>query len=460
MKRSFLFAAVLAAGALIRLWGLGSESLWHDEAWTWYLVRDSLGDLFHRVTSEDAHPPLYFLVAWPWVKFGDSEAILRLPSAILGVASLPLVYLLGRKIGGIGTGLLSMAFIAVSPLHVKYSQEARSYALLFFLCTLSLTLLASIRERPRWIAIGVLSAAILYTEYLGAFFLLGEAALLFAWSRRDRMLARGALRAAVVALVLFLPWIPFAFHHVVTVGGGFWMERTSLRVLGSEFARLLAFPYGFVDTLKTVSWAAFPVAVAVTALLALAAVAMRRRPELRAWGLLVAIPIAAMAVVGLFLPIFCARGLIYVLTPLALLAAAGEARWRPMVAALVLLGTLPGVRFFNRSLERENWRDAVAHVRKKASPGDIVLVDEGFLEVNVHYYWRDPLRVEILGVGERGVSIQEATARAKTRSSVWIVRRTYFEKEPPSLLASDFPILSEGHWQHVGLVHLCRGTER
>lgn len=455
MAHRLLLAGILALAALIRLWGLGGESLWHDEAWTWYLVRDSIGDLLRRVTREDAHPPLYFLLVWPWAKLGDSEAMLRLPSAILGLASLPLVHRLGRAVAGPAAGLLATAFIAVAPLHVKYSQEARSYALLFFLGALSLNLLVS----RRWIALGVASAAILFTEYLGAFFLLGEAALVAAWARRERPLLRGGLKSALVALLLFLPWLPFALRHVFVVGGGFWMARTSPFVLGSEFARLLAFPYGFVDTLRTAGWAAFPAAAALAALLGLASAAFARRPETRPWALVLVVPIAALAAVGLFLPVFCARGLIYVLLPLALLAAAGEApkALRAVAVALILLGTLPGVRFFNPSLEMENWRSAVAHLRTHAGPADLVLVDEGFLEVNVRYYWRGSDAPEILGVGERGVPPAEAAGRARGLPRVWIVRRTYFDRpELAVLLAAEFPAREDSRWHHVGVLRMSR----
>lgn len=450
MNPRLLFGAILAAGAVLRLWGLGGESLWHDEAWTWYLVRDSLGDLLHRVAREDAHPPLYFLVLWPWAKLGDSEAMLRLPSAILGLAALPLVWRLGRALGGDRTGLLAMAIVAVSPLLIKYSQEARSYALLFFLCALSLNLLAD----RRWIALGVVTAAILYTEYLGAFFLLGEAALVGLQARKDPGLPRLALKSSLLAFALFLPWLPSAFHHVFVVGGGFWMKPTSLFVLGSEFSRLLAFPYGFVDTLRTTGWAALPAAAAVATLLGFAANAVARRPESRPWTLPLLVPIAALAAAGLFLPIFCARGLIYVLVPFALLAAAGAPRGRALAVAILLLGTFPGVRFFNPALERENWRDAVAHLRANAKPDDLVLVHEGFLGVNVDYYWRGYDRPEILGVGERGIPLAEGAARARTRPRIWIVRRTY---DPlPDLLAADFPVRQDNRWQHVGVLKMSR----
>jgi hypothetical protein len=208
------------------------------------------------------------------------------------------------------------------------------------------------------------------------------------------------------------------------------MERTSPLVLGSEFARLLAFPYGFVDTLRTIGWTGLPAAAAVAALLGLGTSALVRRPDLRPWALAALVPIVAMAAVGLFIPIFCARGLIYVLAPLAALAAAGSAprALRGIAVAAILLGTLPGVRFFNRALERENWRDAVDSLCRSAAPEDPVLVHEGYLGVNVQYYLREARR-QITTVGEWGMfTLEEIRTHQKSDPVVWVIRRTYSER--------------------------------
>jgi len=161
-----------------------------------------------------------------------------------------------------------------------------------------------------------------------------------------------------------------------------------------------------------------------------------------------------LAAAGFFLPIFCARGLIYVIAPLALLAAAGAPRGRALAVAILILGTLPATRFFTPALERENWRAAVAHLRAHAKPGDLVLVHEGFLQVNVEYYWQGYDRPPLLGVGERGVPIEEAVARARTRPLVWVLRRTY--DELPAPLTADFPVRQDNRWQHVGVLRMSR----
>ncbi len=451
MSPRFLFFGILVAGAALRLWGLGRESLWHDEAWSWYLVHDSIGDLFRRLAREDAHPPLYFLLLWPWAKLGDTEAMLRLPSALLGIASLPLVYRLGRTLAGVREGLVAMAFLAVSPFHVRYSQEARSYALLFFLCLLSLDLLVALRRSPRdrrlWIAMAAVTAAIVYTEYLGVFFILGEIALVVAWGRGDRAFAMRCLTAAAASCVLFLPWAPAAWGHVSQVGGGFWLPKPVPAVLGMEFSRMLVYPHGITATMGTAGslpGALLALCAAVPAVgtlaLGLGASRLARQSELAPWAWATTLPVLLMIAAGFFIPIFCARGLIFVLGPLLALAAVGATalpRTAGRIAiAAVLLSAVPGLASIHGAVHKEDWRAAVGFLRERAAPGDLVLVHEGFLGVNLRYYWRDRGTVEVVEVDQ---GLDEAATMARRHEHTWLVRRAYPARtDPPKFLEGTF----------------------
>jgi 4-amino-4-deoxy-L-arabinose transferase-like glycosyltransferase len=455
---------ILGIGALVRLWNLGAASLWHDESWTWALVRGSPRALLHDLIVSDAHPPLYFLVLWPLSKLGVSEWMLRAPSAFLGIASLPLVFRLGRTVGNVPSGLLAMAFLALAPFHIKYSQEARSYSLLFFLCALSLLILLRLRRSPRsWrVVVGLagVTALIVYTEYLGVFFILGEIALVAAWSKEDRGLARQGLWAALLAFVFFLPWLPFALRHVTSVGGGFWMPRPTPGIVWYEVRQLLAYPHGTWTWLQTLS--ALPLAI-----LALSAPVLGRRKDLWSWVLSALLPVAAQVGVGLRISIFCARGLIYVLAPLVVLAgisAAALAPWaRALAAGGVIVATVPGLRFVHGGQEKEDWRSAVAFLRREASPDDLILVHEGYLDVSVRYYWgeADP-RPEILDA-EKGslmgpaTPLEDVVARARGHRKVWLVRRTYVERpEIPELLGNLFLPPQEHRWRYVSVTRFLR----
>ena len=72
-----------------------------------------------------------------WLHLGQSEAWVRLPAAVFGIASIPVIYLVARKLVGVGAALASAAILAFSPTHVYYSQEARSYTMTILLVMVS-----------------------------------------------------------------------------------------------------------------------------------------------------------------------------------------------------------------------------------------------------------------------------------------------------------------------------------
>src|SRR3954452_2460761 len=130
---------IAAAAVALRFWDLGAQSYWYDEAITVDLVHGSFGHMLAGVHDHEATPPLYFALAWLWAHiFGDSETGLRSLSAVVGVLTVPVAYLVGREVAGRRTAVIVAAFAALSPALIWYSQEARSYALMVLLCALSL----------------------------------------------------------------------------------------------------------------------------------------------------------------------------------------------------------------------------------------------------------------------------------------------------------------------------------
>ena len=74
----------------------------------------------------------------PPIASQDNEFFLRVPSAVLGVLTVPLVYALGRTIGGARLAAVAALFFAIAPFQIRYAQEARMYALLTFLAALTM----------------------------------------------------------------------------------------------------------------------------------------------------------------------------------------------------------------------------------------------------------------------------------------------------------------------------------
>src|SRR5687768_7349691 len=134
LNRWFSLFALLALGLLIRVWHLSGQSLSHDEVTELLIARRGISDIIH---TTDGLPPLYNLLLHASLSLFADDVAGRSLSVLFGMLSIYVVWLLAREIGGDRIGLWTALLIAVSPLHIWYSQEGRAYALYLLLATIS-----------------------------------------------------------------------------------------------------------------------------------------------------------------------------------------------------------------------------------------------------------------------------------------------------------------------------------
>jgi uncharacterized membrane protein len=201
-----------------------------------------------RGTDSENNPPLFFILAWAATQLGDAASLIRLPSLVLGTATIPLAYLLGLRTVGRAPGVVAAAFIAFSPFTVYYSDEGRPYATLAFLTVVSTLALLRALETNRfswWAGYAVSVCAVAYTHNTGIFVLVAQAAWAL-WAHRDRW--RAIVGANVAAAIGFIPWLPYVHgrslwvfdiqarrFHLGTVESG-------LRLLGAPFIPVSELP--------------------------------------------------------------------------------------------------------------------------------------------------------------------------------------------------------------------------
>ena len=214
-----LFAALLLAGSL-RFYGLEIQSLWNDELLSWDSAnRRTLYEVIGGLLSveQEVHPPGYFVFLYFIEEyFGESEWVLRFPSAVAGVLSVLVIYLLGRRLYSRREGLIAALLMAVLWAPVYHSQEVRMYSLLLLFTLLATFFWVSVVRAlehesrvPIYAMFGyVLSAAVAsYLHYFGLY-LIGLQGL---WAT---LLFVGRLRALgyivlvyALVLLLYLPWL-------------------------------------------------------------------------------------------------------------------------------------------------------------------------------------------------------------------------------------------------------------
>lgn len=210
---------VLALGAFFRVHELGEESFDCDELYAVRLQGISLrtvGQVVGRDGFHTNHPPLMTVPYLYWgALFGTSETSIRALPCLLGLVSLVLVYRLGKRVGGPLIGLAAATALALNPLHIAYSREARQYAMLVFL-TLGahLFFLRSLqegrnRDRVVYFAFSLLA---IFTHYFAipALAAHGVVAIWVVLTGRPEMRRKAilALMTLTLAAVPFLAWLP------------------------------------------------------------------------------------------------------------------------------------------------------------------------------------------------------------------------------------------------------------
>lgn len=226
-SRTFrIVAGLTLLGGVLRFATLGDQAYHHDEIVTASRVlRVGFGHAMDAVGFSESAPPLYYALAWLWTQVaGTGEWGLRSLSAVAGVATIPVAYFVGRELRGSYAGYLAAALVAVNPMLLWYSQEARAYALVALFGALSLLFCIRVLQRGEkrdsvyW---GVFSALALATHYFAVFPLVAEVLLLV---RRRRRAALPGLWIVGAALALLAPLA----YHQMSYGHAEWIDKFSL----------------------------------------------------------------------------------------------------------------------------------------------------------------------------------------------------------------------------------------
>jgi mannosyltransferase len=197
-----------------RIYRLGAQSLWFDEVLTF---QDAMCpfSVIHKVIL--ASPPLFhYLIRLVLLVGGKNESWLRLPSALFGILTIPLIYAVTRRFSTSRIATWAGLLLTMSPFHVLYSQELRMYSLLALeaLGALYYWELGLEEESPRiWIGFVVCTLLGLYTHNWFLFLTTSQfIGYLFVWAKGRRKDSTGWLAFLVIGL-FYLPWLPFLWRQ-------------------------------------------------------------------------------------------------------------------------------------------------------------------------------------------------------------------------------------------------------
>ena len=147
------------------------------------------------------------MLSWLAVKLGSAPELVRLPALIAGVATIPAIFLLGRRLIGPLPAVLTAAVVTFSPFLINNSGEGRGYSTMLLALILAALCMLQVRDgrgRGWWIGWALLSCAALYGHYTAIFII----AAMFLWSLWAQPGERKwLLGASALAVLFYLPWI-------------------------------------------------------------------------------------------------------------------------------------------------------------------------------------------------------------------------------------------------------------
>jgi 4-amino-4-deoxy-L-arabinose transferase-like glycosyltransferase len=219
-----ILGSLLAFGT--RVYHLGSQSLWADEAKSVVVSSWPLLSIITEQASHE-HPPLHYLLLHFLMPLaGRSEFAVRYVSLFFGVLLVPLLYVVGKMLAGERVGVLAALVAALSPFYVRFAQETRMYTLAIFFSLLSTyfflkIVFASERsqrpERGRSLGYVFATAAALYSHYFTLFIVAAQMIyVLLAWLCRRAPLKPWLWRMLGGGL-LFLPWILLMVQGILSI---------------------------------------------------------------------------------------------------------------------------------------------------------------------------------------------------------------------------------------------------
>lgn len=404
-------AGVTALGIVLRCLFLDSKSFWMDEGFSAFMARAPFSDFLRYIRGGEINMVAYYGLLRLWAHFGTSESFIRSLSVAASAATVPLIYLIAKRLFSARAGLIAALLLAVHPAHIAYAQEARSYALAVFLLCLSTWLLLRCLDHGRrsdyafYAATAVLA---IYSHIIAALIPLAQ------WPAvMRRMRSRSWFRLTIAALGSVVALAPAIF--IVWTKGGHsadWIPPLSWHMLGRVWRLLTLRKFGWCYGL---AW----LAAVWTSL-------RRRNPAAERWPLVLivnwlAVPVLCLIAISLLKPVLIPRLMLLSVPAAVLLAGRGvesiRRPWNWLLLAGMVAASLASARSYYRR-PKPDWRAVTGEIARDFQSGDALAVVPQYGRFTVDYYrQRDGLPVSRVPYAAAG---GELTDKSKAER-LWLI---------------------------------------
>ena len=264
---------------------ISKASVWFDEAFSAYIIRFNFSEIWHY-TSVDVHPPLYYFLLKIWsLFFGSSDFALRSMSAFFGALTIIMSYFLVKRLYDRKNALFASSFLAISPMLIRYSQEARMYTTVSFLGVLTVrafyeawVVKNTAENKKKWRIIYIIAVcAGIWTQYLYALipislWIFRAVYILKNQEKNNRFHLFSCLKfqkqknsagqffsnffaekwfsSHLTIAVLYIPWIPFFVSQATYVKAKFWIPALDFTTIPNMVSNF----FFYLDAGKTNGW--------------------------------------------------------------------------------------------------------------------------------------------------------------------------------------------------------------
>ncbi len=395
---AFALIVLLISSLLVRIISLLKSSIWHDEGFSLMLASRSPLDIWLG-SARDVHPPLYYEILHFWTEiFGNSVLSVRSLSLVAGIIVVWLGYQIAFMISKKrNVALLAGLLLSLNPFLIRYSQEVRMYGILgVFLLIAIIGLIKVSKDSKDWFGyvlyvIGV--SAGLYTHYFTAMvviaFWIYIVSIYFIKNKITLITNWRWWLANILALLIFLPWVPSMMAQFTRAQGLGWLSKTSIRTLNDTVWQFIT----FTDARQILILIYWLVPILILGLVAYVCIKDRSKEKFsRLLALFTFLPLIMAIMISFIRPVFHERYFVFSAIGLCLMMALAiyyiflnNKYLAISIALIIVLIQLVGIRNVYAQSNHQMSR-VMGFINQNYQAGDRIISGELYVYFDGSYY--------------------------------------------------------------------------
>jgi uncharacterized membrane protein len=399
---TWILLGILILSGLVRLIGIAKESYWVDEILTVRQGQTTLSTLDLYLKGE-MHMPLYIFLLWGWIHiFGTSEVATRIVSAIFGVLCVYVIFLLARRMFTEKVGIYSALLLALSPLAVYYSTEARLYSMFMLLVLLSFYFFISyleLNKRKYLIWYIIINILMLYTDIF-AFVVLGIHALWIIFKNRTY------LKQIFIALIISIATLIPIITNILLQYSNFDKSDKSWLVPAMDKLLLMLIHYaGSIILLilwvlviifglfcyKNKSFNMLNICIFNKTKKTLKKQTTKTDSNLFILAIWLIIPIVAVYVLSIIQPLFNERYLLFTLPAYILLVvffiSQFKLKYQNIILILIIILSMYTLIIQYKTTNKDDWKNTAQFLKDNVKNDDYLLITPYYHQESLTYYY-------------------------------------------------------------------------